>query len=324
MGAMATWGGRLVATAALLPAPLVLAALAALAGCAGTQVDRAMGVRADVGRLPAVAEVSVAGPSADRGAQVAVTVRSGAGVGEVVRVARRVAEAGGDGGWSTYRLELREADHPEDLLVGDEAFATGGARSAVEAFRRTSDALLGPLTWTVAPGSTTVAVDAGGGLAHDVQEAARTAYGDRTTTWRFVAGAGTVLVDGRVGPAEQELVERVQRSVASPALPVPADHWWLEARDDHVLLDLEVALPGAPVAGADLVPERYADAVGRLAGTALDAVRGGRPRLAVPLWLRLREGADVFAWWRSDRPPVPGRDPLGRGWDRRLHHLTAS
>ncbi|MDN4161033.1 hypothetical protein [Nocardioides abyssi] len=310
---MATWGGRPTA-AAVLALGVGLCA-ATLAGCAQPAVDEAQAVRAAVSRLGPVAEVEVSRPSGDRAPTVAVVLEPGTGPSRATAVVRGVARAAAAQGWRTYLLELRDAADRGDLLIADETLRSG-VRAVLGDQRRVADAVLGAVTWRVETSGTTVTVNAVGGLVHDAQEAARTAYGDRTTTWRFAAGPGTVVVDRKVGPMDVEVVRRAQRSLTSPSLPAPAERWTLSVRDDHVLLDLAVALPGGPVPPAELEPGRAAALVRPVALAARAALLPARDLLVS---VRLRQAGpatDVFAWWTSDHPPVPGRDPLARGWDR--------
>lgn len=312
---MATWGGRPAACAAVLAM-----GVAVLGACAEPAVDEAQGVRAEVGRLDPVAEIEVSGPSRDRGATVAVVLEPGTSADRAVAVVRGVARAAAAQGWASYRLELRDSGHRDDVLLADETLRSGVQRVLAD-HRRVSDAVLGAVTWRVETSGTTVAVDAGGGLLHDTQEAGRTAYGDRATTWRFSAAPHAATFDRRVGPLDLELLRRVQRSLVSPSLRVPAARWELAVHDDDVLLDVAVDLPGGPVLPTDLVPSRHAPLLRPLALAARAAVA---PALDLPVTVRLRQAgpvADVFAWWTSDHPPVPGRDPLARGWDRWLAAL---
>lgn len=336
---MPTWGGRPAAraarptraagTRAALPALGLALALgpAALVGCATPAADAAHDVRADVARLGAVATVEASGPTADRSATIQVVLARGTGPTRAAAVVRGVGRAAAAQGWSSYRLELRDVEDRGDVLVADESFRSGIA-ATIEAYRRVGDAVLGPLTWTTEPTGTTIAVAADGALLHDAQEAGRTTYGDRATTWRLTAGPSTAVLDRKVGPLDLELVRRAQRSLASPSLPAPAARWWLEVREDHVLLDLVVDLPGGPVAASSLLPRTAGRLVRPLALAAKSVVA---PALSspgssgtLPVAVRLRQPGpvtDVFAWWTSDRPPVRGRDPLARGWDAWLADL---
>ncbi|NHC22513.1 hypothetical protein G6553_04910 [Nocardioides sp. IC4_145] len=311
---MATWGGRPAACAALLAM-----GVAVLGACAEPAVDEAQDVRAQVGRLDPVTEVEVSGPSRDRGAVVAVVLEPGTSAARAVTVVRGVARAAAAQGWSSYRLELRDARDRADVLLADETLRSG-VRRVLADHRRVADAVLGAVTWRVETSRTTVAVDAGGGLLHDAQEAGRTTYGDRATTWRFSAVPHAATFDRKVGPLDLELLRRVQRSLVSPSLRVPAARWELAVHDD-VLLDVTVDLPGGPVLPSDLVPDRYAPLLRPLALAARAAVA---PALDLSVTVRLRQAgpvADVFAWWTNDHPPVQGRDPLARGWDRWLAAL---
>lgn len=286
-----------------------------LAGCS-EDVDQAHAVQTRLGRMEHVVASVVTSPTDDRGAEIVLDVDRGLSPADVVALADAVAVTASDEAYLAYRLTLRESG-TRDALVVDHDFGAGPRAGAVVGhWQRLVSALLGEVTYRYQPDAEIVEVVTEGSLVHDVQEAGRIGYGSTATTWRFAEGGTTYVDDGRLLPGDVLLLQRVQRSVASPSLPVPAPGWRLETRADHVLLDLPVVLPQGPVAPPALTVAAYAQPLRNLAVGAVDALSASRR----PAWLRLvqRDGSgadDVFGWWQSDRSPASGRDPLHRGWD---------
>lgn len=269
------WGGAVRSTAAVI----ATAALLGLAGCA----DEA--------------------PPPDPETPLVIDVPAGLGADGVVALAAAVERP---------YVDLVDPA-TGDVLAVDAGFGTDTRASAVvAAWRRLSATTLGPTTSSYEHGLSTVAVDSGGGLLHDVAEAARVAPPPAPSTWRFAGNEGVALVHGRVTASDVALVERVQAGVLSPSLGVAAARWRLERRATRLLLDLW--LPGA-VPPEQLVPATWAHRLAPLVTAARTAL--GRP--SRPAELRLLQavdgGTDVVAWWSSDHPPAPGRDRLRRGWD---------
>lgn len=296
-----------------------LALLCALlvSGCS-EEVDQAQAVQTRIGRMDHVVASVVTAPSADRGAEIELDVRAGLSAAQLVTLATGVAGAAADEEYAAYRLTLREAGTADALVVDHDFGADPRAGSVVDHWQRLVSAVLGDVTYRYQPDAESVEVDTAGSLVHDVQEASRIGYGSTATTWLFTEGASEYVDDGRLHPADVLLLQRVQRTVASPSLPVPAPGWRLETRADHVLLDLPVVLPQGSVAAAALTVTAYEQPVRSLAVGAVDALSVTRK----PAWLRLLHDDDVFAWWQSDRGRVPGRDPLHRGWDDWLAALA--
>lgn len=304
----------------------VAVAVPLVAGCSRA-LDQAHSIQTRLGRIDEVGDATVATPTADRAAAIAVRytgVTSERGLARLLTDIDRVAD---EADYPPYRLDLVAADSPGDTLVVDEAFIGSEAEPTVlTTWRRLTAALLGDVTYSYQPGREVLTVDSGAGVSHDVGEASRVGYGLRDTTWRFRDEDTSFVVSGRVSPADVVLFESVQRSVSSESLPAPARTWRLERRTDHLLLDLDVGFPG-PVAPERLTPARYGEDVSRLVRAALGAVRG----VSRPVWLRLHHpgdpgepgsGDDVFGYWVSGQQPVRGRDRLLRGWDQWLAELA--
>lgn len=319
---MAVLGGFRVPSCALVLPPVLMSLL--LAGCS-EDVDQAQAVQTRIGRMEHVAASRVTSPTPDRGAEITLDVTSGLSAREVVALAADVARTAADEDYLAYTLTLRESGTPTDALVVDDGFGDDPRAAAVVGhWRRLASALLGEITYRYQPGTEVIEVETAGSLVHDVQEAGRIGYGSTATSWRFAEGGSVYVDDGRLHPQDVLLVQRVQRTVASPSLPAPAPDWRLETRADHVLLDLPVLLPTGAVAAAQLTVAAYELPVRTLVLGAVDALSvTDKPR-----WLRLhhRDGArdDLFGWWDSERPPVPGRDRLHRGWDAWLETVAGA
>lgn len=311
---MAVLGGFRVPSRTLALPPALICALL-LGGCS-EDVDQAHAVQTRLGRMEHVAATQVTSPTADRGAEITLDVTTGLSAAQIVALAADVAETAADEDYLAYTLTLRESGTPTDALVVDDDFgADPRAAVVVGHWKRLASALLGEIVYRYQPGAEIIEVETDGSLVRDVQEAGRIGYGSTATSWRFAEGGSVYVDDGRLHPQDVLLVQRVQRTVASPSLPVPAPDWRLETRADHVLLDLPVVLPQGAVTASELTVAAYQQPVETLVLGAVDALSvTGKPR-----WLRLHHldaaGDDLFGWWDSDRPPVPGRDPLHRGWD---------
>ncbi|MBB6628043.1 hypothetical protein H5V45_12010 [Nocardioides sp. KIGAM211] len=317
------------ATAAATAAALLLSSCL-LAGCS-EGVDLAHSVQTRLGRVDGVLSADVTAPSDAEAPRIELTVDPDLTAADLVLLLRAVGKVTVRDDYPSHRLELEPADEEGDVLVVDDTFAGRDDELAVlESWQAVTQALLGPVTYTVEDGTETIAVASDGGLLHDATEASRIGYGGAGTTWRFTSGPSAVLVTGRVAHADVEMLQRVQRSTVSSELPVAATSWRLERRRDHVLLALEVGLP-EQVEPARLTTERYAEDLRPLARAALAAVGvGDAPRApdARPVWLQLRHdtpaGDDVFGFWVSDHRPVHGRDRLDRHWDRWLVALAGA
>ena len=297
-----------------------------LAGCTGA-LDQAHSVQTRLGRIDQVADATVATPSDERAAAITVGYTGVSTERELARLVADIDRVADDVDYPAYRLDLVPTDSPGDTLVVDSSFVGSDVESPVLAsWLRVTAALLGDVTYSYQPGNESIGVESGAAVAHDVGEASRVGYGFHDTTWTFT-NAGTVFVaSGRVSPTDVLLFSGVQRSVSSAALPAPAPAWRLERRDDHLLLDLDVAFTSGPVAPERLTIARYGDDVQRLVLAALDAVRVA----GLPVWLRLHNRADtgdpddVFGYWVAGDRPVRGRDRLLRGWDPWLAALARS
>lgn len=316
---MATWGDRLAAGLAVasLCAPVLL-----LSGCAES-VDQAHTVQTKLGRIARVVDADVSTPSTDRAARIDIVFDPGLRPRDIVELIGDISQVAQEESYPAYRLDLREAGNEGDVLSVDVDFEQSPQEQAVVAnWLRVGEVLLGDTTYVFDAGSESVTVTSGGALLHDVTEASRIRYGTTTTTWRFTAENSTYIVEGRVSANDVLLLQRVQRTVVSPSLPVPALTWRLERRHDHVLLDLQLALPDGVLAPRMLTISGYGDQVAPLARAAVAAMDvTGRPP-----WVRLRQSGaqsnDVFAWWISGQPAVRGRDRLNRGWDTWLRALA--
>lgn len=294
---------------------LACALVAGATGCSSEGLDRAQSLHTTLGTLDGVSDSDVATATATSSGLVGVVLDGRLEAPEVLAVLEDVAAAADRAGFAGYRLEVRRSPTEDDLLVVDDTFA--GSRDAggvVGTWVRAVDAFLGEVSYSVQPGNETIEVEAGGAVGHDVAEAARIGYGRSGTTWRFLAGPATFVVANRVGRRDVTLFNRVQRSVVSSVLPLPASAWRLERRSRHVLLDLEVDVPG----GAEprrITVERWAAAVRPLAEAAVRTTRyPDHPR-----WIQLSDvaadGRDTFGSWSSVADPVRGRDRHARGWD---------
>lgn len=298
----------------LLPALLLVLLAGGLTGCA-EDLDRVTSLRTTLAGVDGVSEAQVHPPTRDTAAWIAVVLDHGLDTTDTLAVIGKVTAAAEEDRFTGYRLEVRRSLTDDDVLVVDEAFAgSRAAESVTAAFVRLTDALLGEIVHDVRGGSEAVAVESGGGIGHDVAEAARIGYGTTLTTWRFHAGPVTFVVAGRIGSRDAHLFDRVQRTVSSSVLPVPAVRWRLERWSSQVVLALDVRVPGGDDPGR-ISLDRWAGEVRPLAVAALRASRHpDRVR-----WVTLTDVAgpdpDTFASWRSDTGPVRGRDPHLRGWD---------
>lgn len=298
----------------------------ALAGCTRA-LDQAHSVQTRLGRIDQVGDATVTTPTDDRAAAIAISYTGVTTERELTRLLTEIDRVADEADYPPYRLDLVSADAPADTLVVDESFIGSDVEPTVlRTWLSVTSALLGDVTYSYQPGNETITVDSGPGVAHDVGEASRVGYGFRDTTWTFRNDGTAFVVSGRVSPTDVVLFQAVQRSVSSEALPAPADTWRLERRADHLLLDLDVRLPG-PVQPERLTIARYGDDVARLVEAALSAVRAE----SLPVWLRLLHRTDatdatddVFGYWVSDQQPVRGRDRLLRGWDSWLAALARS
>lgn len=298
----------------LLPLVLLAVLTGGLTGCA-EDLDRVTSLQTTLAGVDGVSEAEVHPATTDSTEWIAVVLDHGLDTTDTLAVVSDVTAAAAEAGSVDYRLEVRRSLTDDDVLVVDETFA--GSRSAevvTATFIRLTDALLGEISYDVRGGSETIAVASGGGIGHDVAESARIGDGSASTTWRFEAGPATFVVAGRIGIRDAHLFDRVQRTVSSSVLPLPAVRWRLERQTTQVVLDLDVRVPG----GGDpdrISVERWGEDVRPLAVAAVRASHyPGRSR-----WLTLTDvagpGPDTFASWRSGARPVRGRDPHLRGWD---------
>lgn len=301
--------------ATLLAVLLALLMLPTLTGCS-QEVTEARTLQTTLRMIDGVSDSDVASATTDSVARVDVMLDLDLDPGATLAVIRDVTEATDETGWTDYLLQVRRSPVDEDRLVVDDAFAgSRGARVVTENWIRVSDALLGEVDYSYQAGNETIAVASGGGIGHDVLEASRIGYGWGETTWRFSAEGATFVVSGRVERRDATLFDRVQRSVSSSVLPVPALAWRLERRTTHVLLDLEVMIAGEDPERISV--ERWGESLRPLAQAALNTTRyPGRSR-----WLLISDRTDTderdtFASWSSTSRPVKGRDPHLRGWDQ--------
>ena len=278
-------------------------------------LDRAQSLDTRLAGVDGVDDAGVRSATTDRTNLIQVTLDLGLDATATLAAVRRVDRVARDAGFDTYVLEVSRTITDGDVLVVDDAFVTNrDAKRTVDNWIRVLDALLGEVTYEFQAGNEVIEVVSGGGIAHDVAEASRIGSGSAATTWRFEADSSAFVVSGQVTRRDVTLFNRVQRSVASTVLPVPATRWELQRRTGHVILDLEVALAGGPDPRR-ITRERWAPSIRPLAAAAVRSTRyPGSPR-----WIQLSDvtaaGRDTFALWESDGRPVRGRDRHSRGWD---------
>lgn len=314
---MGTFGGRRALTLVCALAVLSLPA-GVLAGCSAS-LDLSHSVQTKLGRVDGIVDASVATPSKDTGAAIAVTFADADTERQLSALIAEIDEVADDAGYPSYRLDLTPAGGSGDTLTVDDSFVDSPDREAVlDNWFSVTSALLGPVQYSFEPGTESISVDSGPGVGHDVGEASRIHYGFPNTTWTFANGGTAFVVSGRVSPTDVTMFESVQRSVSSDVLPAPARSWRLERHDGHVLLDLDVSFPGGPVDPARLTVKDYGDDIDRLLIAAVPASRIA----GLPVRMELRNppadpagSPDVFGYWISDERPQRGRDPLMRGWD---------
>ena len=309
---MGTFGGRRAVARA---SALVVLALPALAGCSGA-LDQAHTVQTRLNRIDAVTQADVTTPSQDTGAAITVTYNDDPTVRQLTQLLQEIDSVADDEDYPSYRLDLVPSQHDTDRLVVDDSFTGSDDEPTVLAnWLTTTSALLGDVRYAFEDGADTIDVDSGAGIAHDVSEASRIRYGFAQTVWTFRDGDSSFVVSGRVSPTDVALFQSTQRTVTSEVLAAPAETWHLQRRDGHVLMDLDVAFPGAPVPPEQLTINRYGADVASLTDAAMGAVEVA----SVPVTMRLvnptPDGDDVFGYWDSGQRAVPGRDRLGRGWD---------
>lgn len=298
-----------------MAAALVVVCSALATGCS-EDIDQAQSVHTRLGRIDQVTTSDVSSPTESRGAVIEVEYSRGLVPGDVVRLVSDIAQVAEDERYLAYRLRLTETGAPDDVLVVDDSFAGDPeAKRVVDTWQRLSSALIGQLSYAYQPESETIDVDTDASMVYDVQEASRIGYGSALTTWRFTAADAVYIDEGKLRPQDVLLQQRVQRTVASPSLPLTAPGWRLETRNDHVLLDLPLVIPSGRVSPTAMTITRFQQPVRVLVTAAVDAL----DVTGKPLWLRLRHrssaGNDVFGWWISDQRPVRGRDRLNRNWD---------
>ena len=300
---------------------LVALPLLGLAGCTGA-LDQAHSVQTRLNRIDEVVDSRVSTPSPSTGAAIEVVYDYAGTVRSLSRLIKAIDAVADGEDYPSYRLDLVPATNDHDRLTVDDSF--GGSEdqaSVLGNWFATTGALLGDVQYRFEPGAEEIDVDSGPGIAHDVGEASRIRYGFPGTVWTFRDGDSSFVASGRVSPTDVQLFQGAQRTVTSEVLPAPASAWTLERRDRHVLLDLDVALPGGPVPPDRLTPARYGDTVARLSDAAMTVVRVAGLPATIRLIATAPDGDDdVFGYWVSDRRPVRGRDPLARGWDLWLTH----
>ncbi len=301
-----------------------LVPLTLLVGCS-EGIDQAHTLQTRLVGIDGVTTADVSAPSVARAAEISLRFDPSLTAADVGHLVKQVARAAANENYPSYRLGLSPADGSNDTLVVDDSFAASPVEAAVVAnWLAVDDAVLGTVTYTFESSNETITVDSGAAAVHDVTEISRIGYGSSDTSWSIAAPGSTFVVTGRVSSTDVQLFQQVQRSVGSSSLPVPSSSWRLERRGDLVRLDLQVGLPREPVAPAAITRARFGGDLRHLARAALDSVAVAD----LPIWLELRHagasGNDVFGYWISDQRPVPGRDRLGRGWDRWLAAVAAS
>jgi hypothetical protein len=311
---MRTFGGRRAVTH--VSALLVLTLATTVLGGCSDAVDQAHSIQTKLGRIDAISAADVTTPTAERGPSISVSYDDAGTRRELSALIAAIDKIATDADYPSFRLDLKPVTSEGDVLVVDDSFSGSEDEPGVlDSWLTVLDVVLGDITYTFEPGSESIDVDAGAAVAHDVSEASRLRYGFPDTTWTFRNGDTAFVAAGRVSPTDVVLFQDVQRSVSSDVLPAPAPSWRLERSDHHVLLDLDVAFPGAPVDPEQLTIQRYGGDVERLAATAFSAVDVAD----LPVRMQLRNptdaGTDVFGYWISDQRPVRGRDKLVRGWD---------
>lgn len=297
--------------------PVAAAVLvAALTGCSD-EPDRARSVRSAVAELAQVVSAEVTTATTDRGAVIRLNYAASADSPRALAaIVAGVDEVATERGYSPYRLILVPATKPDSRLSVDSTFGhRAGATRLLRAWLRVTSAVLGPVTYEIDRASEAITVDSKGGAAHDVAQVRRLRHGSATTTWVFRTGSGTFTADGRIRAGDARLFRAVQRNAGAGGQPASVLSWRLDRRQSHVRLDLDLGLTPRPPA-TQLTIDRYGRSLAPLVRTALTALATtGRPA-----WLSLHVRPDsttddTFATWASDRPSVPGRDPLNRGWD---------
>lgn len=311
---MRTFGGRRALTHVCAFVALCVPA-ALLTGCSAA-VDLSHSVQTKLGRVDGIAEASVATPSQDTGAAIAVTYTSADTSRELADLLEEIEKVTDEAEYPSYRLDLTPVDSNGDRLTVDDTFVDSDDRTTVlDNWFSVTSALLGPVQYTYEPGSESISVDSEAGIAHDIGEASRLHYGSASTTWTFVNGPTSFVASGRVTPSDITMFGAVQRSVASDVLPAPAGGWRLERWAKQVVLDLDVTFPDAPIPPDRLTVDHYGRDVHPLFDAAVAATR----EAGLPVRMELRNPTDtdpdVFGYWTSDAKPQRGRDPLSRGWD---------
>ena len=322
---MGTFGGRRAVARASgrVAACLALALPVALLSSCTAALDQAHTVQTKLNRIEQVTRSSVTTPSADTGAAITVTFTRADSVRTLARLVAQIDAVADEEAYPSYRLDLVPADSEGERLMVDDSFTGSDDEEAVLGnWFATTSALLGDVRYRFEPGEESIELDSGAGILHDVGEAGRIGYGSPATVWTFRDGEDAFVASGRVAPADTALFQATQRTVSSEVLPAPASSWLLQRLDGHVLLDLDVGFPAAPVPPERLTIAQYGEDVARLASAAMGAVGTA----GLPVTLRLvnvaPQSRDVFGHWESDRRPVRGRDPLVRGWDLWLARLA--
>lgn len=293
--------------------PVVVGVVLVAGTACSADLDRARTLDTTLAGVRGVTDAAVRSATEDRATLVEVTLDLDLDATQTLATLDRVDAAAREAGYTPYVLEVSRTITAGDVLSVDDTFvASRAAGRVVQNWIRVLDALLGDVTYEYGPGHESIEVVSGGGIAHDVAEAARIGYGDAGTTWRFLADSSEFVVSARVTRRDVHLFNRVQRTVVSTVLPVPATHWELQRRTGHLLLDLEVSLDGKP---EQVTIERWGPSVRPLAEAAVGATRYP----ALPRFLQLSDVTsdrrDTFAVWSSQETPVRGRDRWSRGWD---------
>lgn len=309
----------------VVAATVLAVAAGVLTGCTET-ADESRTVQSHLGRIDHVDRVQVTTPSWEHGAAFAIGYDDIGDADGLATLLAEVDEVAADRGFTPYRVTLTPSGDADHELTVDDAFSgSDHERGVLDAWTAVGDAMIGRLDYTVEGGAETIAVDSGGGITHDVDEARRLGYGGPTTRWTFRNGATSFVVAGAVTSADVALLADVQGDVGSPDLPATASGWRLGRYADHVRLDVDLDLEGAATSPAGVTPQDFGDRIRPLAGAALDALaRTGHPRFLSLRQVDADGSADVLATWTSTQPPTPGRDRLDRGWDGWLARLADS
>ena len=144
---MGTFGGRRALTHVCALVALCLPA-AALTGCSAA-LDQAHSVQTKLGRIDEIVDASVATPSEDTGAAIAVTYADADGARELADLLTEIDKVADDAEYPSYRLDLTPAGSAGDRLTVDDTFVDSADQTDVlENWFAVTTALLGPVQYS--------------------------------------------------------------------------------------------------------------------------------------------------------------------------------